>query len=65
MDSCFFIFSFIVYGYCELKKFHKNKYGYIIYKICSKIMELNKEKYFKGIEPIIEKYEKSLKNILI
>ena len=64
MNSCFFIFSFIVYEYCELKEFHKNTYGFIIYKICSKIKELNNEEYLKGIWPIIEKYEKSLKKLI-
>ena len=51
LDSAFFIFTFIFYGYINKKDLKKNNYSYLINNISSYILDLDDEELKKGIWP--------------
>ena len=64
MDSSFFIFFFIIYGYCSQKEFKKNTYGALIYNMCKIINKYKESDFLKGIWPFIDNQESQLKKYI-
>lgn len=43
LDSSFFIFAFIIFGYSNKKDLNKKNYAYLLYIICNDLIELETE----------------------
>ena len=65
LDSSFFIFVFVIYGYTNLNDLNKKNFSYLVYNISKYIIKLKENEYKRGIWPIIDKFNNDLKHFIL